>query len=66
MHAIGSLSDVGARLLGAVLTMTPLRGSSSYSYNYGYYGTDHKASQNASPSDKGAAQSAAEAGKPAV
>ncbi len=66
VHAIGSLSDVGARLLGAVLTMTPLRGSSSYSYNYGYYGTDHKASQNASPSDKGAAQSAAEAGKPAV
>ena len=36
-HAIGMLNDVGAALLGAVLTMTPTRGSGSYSYNY-YYG----------------------------
>jgi len=36
-HAIGILNDVGATLLGAVLTMMPKGGSSSYSYNY-YYG----------------------------
>lgn len=37
-HAIGILRDVDARLLGAVLTMLPARGSGSYSYNYAYYG----------------------------
>jgi len=36
-HAIGMLNDVGATLLGAVLTMMPTRGSGAYSYNY-YYG----------------------------
>jgi capsular exopolysaccharide synthesis family protein len=36
-HGIGMLRDVDAKLLGAVLTMLPTRGSSSYSYNY-YYG----------------------------
>jgi capsular exopolysaccharide synthesis family protein len=36
-HAIGMLHDVGATLLGAVLTMMPTRGSGAYSYNY-YYG----------------------------
>ncbi|MGE2836585.1 polysaccharide biosynthesis tyrosine autokinase [Mycobacterium sp. SMC-4] len=39
-HAVGSLESVGAPLLGAVLTMTPLRGRSTYSYNYSYYGND--------------------------
>jgi receptor protein-tyrosine kinase len=39
-HAVGTLGDVGAPLLGAVFTMTPARGGASYSYNYGYYGTD--------------------------
>jgi capsular exopolysaccharide synthesis family protein len=41
-HAVGILEDVGAPLLGAVLTMTPTRGNGSYySYNYGYnYGND--------------------------
>lgn len=39
-HAIESLEDVGASLLGAVFTMTPMRGSGSYSYNYSYYGED--------------------------
>ncbi|EID16745.1 polysaccharide biosynthesis tyrosine autokinase [Mycolicibacterium phlei] len=34
-HAVGHLKDVGAPLLGAVFTMTPLRGS-SYNYNYNY------------------------------
>lgn len=37
-HAIGMLRDVDAKLLGAVLTMLPTRGSGSYSYNYYYYG----------------------------
>lgn len=38
-HAVASLTDVGAPLLGAVFTMVPTRGT-AYSYNYGYYGTD--------------------------
>ncbi|NLA36858.1 MAG: polysaccharide biosynthesis tyrosine autokinase [Actinobacteria bacterium] len=33
-HAIGMLRDVDAKLLGAVLTMLPTRGSGSYSYSY--------------------------------
>lgn len=37
-HAVRNLESVGAPLLGAVLTLTPLRGSASYNYNYyGYY-----------------------------
>lgn len=39
-HAVGSLSDVSASILGAVFTMTPAKGGSSYSYNYSYYGKD--------------------------
>jgi capsular exopolysaccharide synthesis family protein len=35
-HAIGALADVGATLLGAVLTMVPTRGAGSYSYKYTY------------------------------
>jgi len=37
-HAVAALKDVGAPLLGAVFTMTPSRGSASYSYRY--YGKD--------------------------
>jgi len=37
-HAIGMLNDVGAPVLGAVMTMMPTRGSGAYSYNYYYYG----------------------------
>ena len=37
-HAIRMLNDVGATILGAVLTMMPTRGSEAYSYNYYYYG----------------------------
>jgi len=37
-HAIGMLNDVGATLLGSILTMMPTRGSGAYSYNYYYYG----------------------------
>jgi capsular exopolysaccharide synthesis family protein len=40
-HAVGSLDDVGAQLLGAVFTMVPTRGNNApYSY-YGSYGTQH-------------------------
>lgn len=39
-HAVGNLESVGAPLLGAVFTMMPVRGRSSYSYSYTYYGTD--------------------------
>lgn len=35
-YALGMLRDVDAKLLGAVLTMLPARGSRSYSYNYYY------------------------------
>lgn len=39
-HATGILNDVGAALLGAVVTLTPTRGSSAYSYSYSYYGDE--------------------------
>ncbi|WP_374157617.1 polysaccharide biosynthesis tyrosine autokinase [Mycobacterium sp. G7A2] len=39
-HAVASLKDVGARLLGAVYTMVPTRGHNSYGYGYTYYGED--------------------------
>lgn len=35
-HAVGILKDVGAPLLGAVLSLVPTRGSSSYTYDYNY------------------------------
>jgi receptor protein-tyrosine kinase len=38
VHAVGNLKDVGARIRGAVLTMTPSRQNGSYSYSYSYYG----------------------------
>lgn len=37
-HAVRNLQDVGAPLLGVVMTMIPTRGGASYSYNYSYYG----------------------------
>ncbi|TPG34265.1 polysaccharide biosynthesis tyrosine autokinase [Mycolicibacterium hodleri] len=37
-HAVGNLEDVGASVLGAVFTMTPAHGNSSYYYSY--YGED--------------------------
>lgn len=40
VHAVGNLESVGAALLGAVLTFTPSRGGSPYSYHYSYYGPD--------------------------
>ena len=45
-HAVRNLADVGASLLGAVVTMMPTRGggaySYSYSYSYSYYGESKK------------------------
>lgn len=38
-HAVGNLADVGASVLGAVFTLTPSRGSTSYTYAY-HYGDD--------------------------
>ncbi len=38
-HSVKNLQDVGATLLGAVMTLVPVRGGRSY-YNYGYYGQD--------------------------
>ncbi len=43
-HAVGILQDVGARILGTVLTVVPIRGG-SYSYNYSYYGEDPQPSK---------------------
>jgi hypothetical protein len=54
------LNDVGASVLGAVMTMMPTRGSGAYSYNYYYYGGnygDEKSklvSVNPLPTDTGA------------
>jgi receptor protein-tyrosine kinase len=43
-HAVRNLEDVGASLLGAVVTMMPARGGNAYSYNYSYsyYGESKK------------------------
>ncbi|MCZ0728999.1 polysaccharide biosynthesis tyrosine autokinase [Mycolicibacterium iranicum] len=43
-HAVGSLRSVDAPVLGAVFTLVPTRGNSSYSYQYTYYGTDNSQS----------------------
>jgi len=51
-HAVGSLEDVGASILGAVFTMMPARGNASYSY-YGSYGPQQPS--NREPSAKPAA-----------
>lgn len=37
-HAVDSLRNVEAPILGAILTMTPTRSNASYGYGYGYYG----------------------------
>jgi receptor protein-tyrosine kinase len=48
-HAVGSLEDVGAHLLGAVFTMVPARGSTPYTYygSYGGNGTESAGSRHA-------------------
>ena len=51
-HAIGMLNDVGATLLGAVLSMMPTRGSGAYSYNYSYYGGSYGDEKKQTPNRK--------------
>lgn len=46
-HSVGILNNVGATLLGAVLALVPMRGTSAYSYNY-YYGHNYGESGQAS------------------
>jgi len=43
-HAVGTLREIGANLLGAVFTLTPTRGGGyyNYNYNYDYYGYNQK------------------------
>lgn len=56
-QALEHLRDVGARVLGAVFTITPTRGGSSYSYTY--YGEGRRASSadlKAHPSDSAQSQ----------
>jgi receptor protein-tyrosine kinase len=48
-HAVESLESVGARLLGAVFTMVPTRGSGAYGYSYAYYGDANVRKRSAEP-----------------
>ncbi len=47
-QSVRILDDVGAKLLGAVLTMTPARRRGSSYYHYGYYGNHDQRSGEAS------------------
>ncbi|WP_179474475.1 polysaccharide biosynthesis tyrosine autokinase [Mycolicibacterium vinylchloridicum] len=48
-HAVRNLEDVGATLLGAVVTMMPTRGGGAYHYSYSYYGDSKKPEPEPSP-----------------
>ncbi|GJF14873.1 chromosome partitioning protein [Mycolicibacterium cyprinidarum] len=49
-HAVEHLANVGAPLLGAVFTLTPTRGNTSYSYGYyGEYSALPRSSSESSP-----------------
>lgn len=50
-HAIGTLRDVDAKMLGAVLTMLPTRGGGSYNYTY-RYGGDYSDTTNGNKSSR--------------
>jgi capsular exopolysaccharide synthesis family protein len=39
-HAVSALNDVGATILGAVMTIVPVRSNDAYSYNYRYEATE--------------------------
>ena len=52
-HAVNSLADVGAPLLGTVFTMMPTRGSATYAYGYSYYGEEASMRSRASASRPG-------------
>ena len=59
VQAIGILGDVGATVLGSVLSMVPTRGGSAYSYyHYNYGRTDgHSSSRTRAPQPEAALQS---------
>ena len=40
-HSVGVLNDVGATILGSVLSMVPTKRGGAYSYNYQYYGRSY-------------------------
>jgi capsular exopolysaccharide synthesis family protein len=62
-HAVGNLADVGAKVLGAVFSLTPVRGNSGY-YTYSYYGDDVKSnSSESAPRAKAGSSSKAEKAK---
>lgn len=61
-HAVGSLQDVGAKVLGAVFTMTPMRGGATYSYSYSYYGEDKPQSSSKKPKTESVSPSAGTSG----
>lgn len=54
-HAVGALRDVGAPLLGTMLTMMPRASASTYSYQY-HYG-DKRERSNSDASDRSTAES---------
>jgi receptor protein-tyrosine kinase len=54
-HGIGNLKNVGARILGAIFTMMPTRGSEAYYYSY--YGDDVGRSPGNHRSDRGRSSS---------
>lgn len=51
-NATGILRDVGAPVLGSILSMVPTRGSGAYSYNYYYYGRTYGESATPTPLPK--------------
>jgi len=67
-HAVGTLEDVGAALLGAVFTLTPARGHSSYhySYNYGNYGATRSGAETSEPIMANAKNAGGKTGDPAL
>lgn len=52
-HAVETLGNVGAQVLGAVFTMIPTRGGvgRAYRYRYGYYGETDSAATSPEPAD---------------
>lgn len=57
-HAVGNLVDVGAKPLGAVFTMTPERGHSTYSYSYYGDGTPKQPTTSDAPVEPAALNAA--------
>jgi capsular exopolysaccharide synthesis family protein len=51
-HGVGNLTNVGARILGAIFTMMPARSNESY-YNYSYYGDVERSPQSSPATSPG-------------